>query len=199
MKQIFAGVLCLATLCICLFTTGCSSAKIAPSASQLKEICELATLECYYHNIAKANENDAQKFLFWSKDKHFWIEYDAVVKFGIDVSELTIDISRRKIKIGLPQAKMLSYKVDSEELTQDSFFVDVDSVKIKAEDEVEAFNTAKKDLEQKVSNDQTLISEATQRAQYLLENYINSITELSGKKYAIEWVYLDSEGNPIKQ
>lgn len=53
-----------------------------PEVSRMKAICELAVMDCYYHNVAKFKEEDAEGFLFWQKDKQFWIEYSGVVTLG---------------------------------------------------------------------------------------------------------------------
>ena len=51
---------------MCLALAACSNSRpddsvkeIAPQASQMKSICELATMKCYYHNVAKYFEEDA--------------------------------------------------------------------------------------------------------------------------------------------
>ena len=45
------------------------------------------------------------------------------------------------------------------------------------------------------SNDSTLLAMAQQRVQSLLEDYVNNIAEITGKKYTIKWIYLDDD-NP---
>ena len=42
---------------------------IEPGVPQMKTICELATMDCYYHNVAKYNEEDASGALWWKKDR----------------------------------------------------------------------------------------------------------------------------------
>ena len=46
--------------------------EIIPQSSQMKSICELATMDCYYHNVAKYNEEDASGIWLWKKDRKFW-------------------------------------------------------------------------------------------------------------------------------
>ena len=53
--------------------------NMEPQVSQMKAICELAVMDCYYHNVAKFTEKDAEGALFWKKDKHFWVEYSGIV------------------------------------------------------------------------------------------------------------------------
>ena len=60
-------VIALLTAVMLLLCMGCgkssddikSSLKAEPESSQMKMICELATMECYYHNVAKYLEEDA--------------------------------------------------------------------------------------------------------------------------------------------
>lgn len=165
---------------------------------QIKAICELAVMDCYYHNVAKFTEEDAQGMLWWKKDKRFWVEYSGVVQFGVDVSQVEIDVgvNDTTVKITLPEAKVLGCKVDSSSLSEDSFIVDKDSADIEAGDEVAAFDEAQRQLEKLASSNKALLGNAQQRAQELLGEYVRNIGAAVGKDYQIEWVYLDSEGNP---
>lgn len=170
--------------------------NMEPQVSQMKAICELAVMDCYYHNVAKFTEKDAEGALFWKKDKHFWVEYSAIVKLGIDVSQVAIQVSGTDITITLPEAKVLGCKVESSSLNKDSFIVDKDSAKVTVEDEIVAYGMAQSKLEETASNDKTLLANAQQRAQTLLEDYITNIGNAVGKTYTIRWEYL-SNGKQI--
>ncbi len=163
--------------------------SIEPKVSQMKSICELAVMECYYHNVAKYREQDAAGFLWWAKDKHFWIEYSGVVKLGVDASLVNISIDGDTITVTLPDAAVLSCRVDSSSLNENSYIVAKDSAAITAEDEIAAFSEAQKRLEECAANDHTLLAEAQQRVQTLLEDYITNIGNAVGKEYTIRWVY----------
>lgn len=171
--------------------------NMEPQVSQMKAICELAVMDCYYHNVAKLTEEDAQGMLWWKKDKHFWIEYSGIVKLGIDVSLVSIEIEDTKVTITLPEAKVLGCKVDSASLTEDSFIVDKGSADIEAADEVKAFEVAQSKLEETASSDKALLAGAQQRAQDLLDGYISNIGTAVGKDYSIKWVYVDANGNSV--
>lgn len=160
--------------------------------SEMKAITELATLECYFHNVAKYTKKDAQGILLWKKDKHFWIEYSGVVKIGIDPSLLVIDVNKDIVTIQIPDAKVLDKKVDDATLTKDSFIVEKNSAKITAEDEIEAFKEAQDNMVIAASEDNNLLTNAKQRAQKLLEEYIKNIGNAVGNEYSIEWVDLKS-------
>lgn len=190
------------TAIILVISTSCKQAEpepinMEPKVSQMKSICELAVMECYYHNVAKLKEEDAEGILWWKKDKHFWIEYSGIVKLGIDASLVTIEVNGTQITITLPEAKVLGCKVDSTSLQEDSYIVDVKSATISAEDEVKAFAVAQQQLEEDAASNRALLAEAQQRAQTLLEEYIINIGNALGKEYSIRWVYLDSQGKPL--
>lgn len=168
-----------------------------PKTSQMKAICELAVMDCYYHNVAKYELKDAEGFLWWTKDKNFWIEYSGVVTLGVDVSRVTVEVDGTKVTISIPAAEVLSCTVDSSSLTEDSYIVAQDSAAIEAEDEIEAFSVAQADLEATASQDTALLASAQQQAQQLLEDYITNIGKATGKSYSIEWIYLDENNVPV--
>lgn len=168
-----------------------------PKTSQMKAICELAVMDCYYHNVAKYELKDAEGFLWWTKDKNFWIEYSGVVTIGIDVSRVTVEVDGTKVTISIPAAEVLSCTVDSSSLTEDSYIVAQDSAAIEAEDEIAAFSVAQADLEATASQDTALLASAQQQAQQLLEDYITNIGKATGKSYSIEWIYLDENNVPV--
>ena len=198
MKKIIALFLILVILLSCV---GCGKQEdkknMEPQVSQMKAICELAVMDCYYHNVAKYLDKGVEGVLWMKKDKHFWVEYSGVVKLGIDVSLVNIEVADTQITITLPEAKVLGCKVDSASLNKESFIVDKDSVDIVAEDEIKAYEQAQAKLEEMASNDKTLLASAQQRAQALLEDYIYNIGNAVGKNYSIKWVYLDANGEPV--
>ncbi|MEQ2563990.1 DUF4230 domain-containing protein [Ventrimonas sp. CLA-AP-H27] len=200
MKKIVSVILALVMAFMCASCAAPAEEEplnMEPQVSQMKAICELAVMDCYYHNVAKFTEEDAQGMLWWKKDKHFWIEYSGVVKLGIDVSLVTVEIEDTKVTITLPEAKVLGCKVDSASLTKDSFIVDKDSADIEAEDEVKAFEVAQSKLEETASSDKALLAGAQQRAQDLLDGYISNIGTAVGKDYSIKWIYVDANGNSV--
>ncbi len=191
MKRLCA--LCLAAMLLGLAACGQPPRQpiaLEPQISQMKSICKLAVMECYYHDVAKYIEKDAQGVLWWKKDKRFWIEYSGVVKLGIDVSLVDIQVEGTAVTITLPPAEVQGCTVDSSSLTKESYIVDQSSADIKAEDEILAFKEAQAALEQNAASDTALLAEAQQRAQSLLEDYVTNIGNAVGKEYTINWVYL---------
>ena len=171
--------------------------KVEPQISQMRSICELAVMECYYHNVAKYQEEDAAGFLLWKKDKHFWIEYSGVVELGIDASRLSMEVSGDEVTITIPAAKVLSCTVDSTSLTADSFIVDKRSANIDAEDEQVAFAEAQHNMEMSAASNRVLLGNAQQRVQVLLQSYVENIGQAIGKEYTIRWNFLEEDGTVL--
>lgn len=193
-------IICIVLACImCFSCVACSSGtlakEIAPQISQMKAICELATMECYYHNVAKYFEDDASGSLWWKKDRKFWVEYAGVVTIGIDTSLVNIEVDDENVIITIPPAKVLGCKVDQATLNVDSFIIANNSAEVKAEHQSKAFMEAQSKMQEEASNDIVLLKDARQKAQKLLEDYVNNIGNCVGKTYKIKWIYLDNEEN----
>ena len=178
---------------MCFSSVSCAKEikNIAPETSQMKSICELAVMECYYHNVAKYKEENATGMLWWEKDRHFWMEYAGVVTIGIDATQLSIEVEDENVTIIIPPAKVLGCKVDETTLTEDSFIVAKNSAKVEAEHQTEAFKSAKDKLESEAKSNFTLLAAAQQRVQKLLEDYVTNIGNSVGKTYKIKWIYLE--------
>ena len=198
MKRILSLLLIFVTI---IFLSSCtehvaeesSRIDIAPNVSRMKSICELAVIDCYYHNIAKSYEPDVEGHLWWKKDRLFWIEYDAIAKYGIDVSNMGISIEGDLITVSIPQAKLLECTIDDPKNFK--YIVAEDSAKITAENERNAISKAQDELKEKASNDTMLILQAQQRAEDLLKEYIDSINELGEKSYKVEFTVITDDAN----
>ena len=178
---------------VCFSSVSCAKEikNIAPETSQMKSICELAVMECYYHNVAKYKEENATGMLWWEKDRHFWMEYAGIVTIGVDTSLMNIEVEDENVTITIPPAKVLGCKVDETTLTEDSFIVAKNSAKVEAEHQTEAFKSAKDKLESEAKSNFTLLAAAQQRVQKLLEDYVTNIGNSVGKTYKIKWIYLE--------
>ena len=178
---------------MCFSSVSCAKEikNIAPETSQMKSICELAVMECYYHNVAKYKEENATGMLWWEKDRHFWMEYAGIVTIGVDTSLMNIEVEDENVTITIPPAKVLGCKVDETTLTEDSFIVAKNSAKVEAEHQTEAFKSAKDKLESEAKSNFTLLAAAQQRVQKLLEDYVTNIGNSVGKTYKIKWIYLE--------
>lgn len=201
MKRIIAILLMIASL---LALCACGDASVPPATeepqiTQMRTICELATMDCYYHNVAKYYEKDADKGIlgFGKKDKKFWVEYSGEVTIGLDATLVALQVSGDQVTITIPPAKVLGAKVYSDSLSNDSYIIDKDSADITAEDQTRVFENAQADMLAQASNDHLLLFNAQQRAQMLLEDYVTNIGNAIGVTYQINWIYLDENGKPI--
>ena len=191
-------LICFGLMLLCC-ACGKEDVQIQPQETQMRSICELATLECYYHNVAKYKEEDAEGILLWKKDKHFWMEYEGVVTLGIDASLVTIDVNGTEVSITIPKARILDCKVNEESLTPESIIVAQKSADVKAEDQMLAFAEAQGKMQETAAADTTLLANAQQRAQKLLEDYVNNIGNVTGQQYNSKWIYVDETGKPLNE
>lgn len=197
MKRYYS-ILC--TLILLFVSTGCSKEEPMPDPDfgQMVSICELAVMDCYYHNVAKYFEPDAQGKWFWAKDKQFWVEYSGNVRMGVDSSLVNISVKNDQVSITLPPAKVLSASVDPSSLTSDAFIVAKNSAKITYEDEQLVFAEAQDYITEMASSNTTMLGNAQERVKSLLTEYVTSIGDAVGMNYQISWVLVDDNGSPIK-
>ncbi len=195
MKKITLILLCVLLSC---GTFGCApknsnSVKKEPDITQIRSICNLATLECYYHNVAKSTKTAGSGISHVGEvDRKFWIEYTGIAKIGIDMSKVDMQIEGDTVTVFLPNAKLLSIDIEEDDLNEGSYIASADGVnsnKITAEDQTKAINNAQSTMAESVKNNPQLLLNAQSRAQDLIENYINQLAELSNIKYNIKWVY----------
>lgn len=195
MKKQSVAAACVTALL--LLTTACGKveepALPLPQEEQVKTICQLAVLECEYHNLAKFEQKDASKFLWMTKDKRFWVEYSATTVLGIDVNQVSMELQGDVVNITLPKAQVLDCKVNGDSLSPDSYIVDKASAPVTAEDEVYAFQEAQDGLQKTVEADGDMLNLAQTRAEELLRNYVNSLAKATGTEYQVEFHYIEED------
>ncbi len=190
-------ILCLiSVLAMAAFSfAGCSSqksktAKSSVDFSGISSICELATLKCYYHNVAKS---ETEPTGFWGKFgigyKKLWTEYSGIVNYGIRVDKLVIGQPDENgvIRITVPDAEVLDTDFDidsiSEPLTDTGFLT-----KITKEEETAALAAAQSDMEKTAKANTAVLRQAKERAKTLIEEYVQNIGVVVGEDYRVEWV-----------
>ena len=193
-KKIGLGIVlvCSFLLCAC----GEKQHTLLPEEEQIRQICELSTLECEFNNVAIGEKSKGEGFAhLGEKDRKYWVEYIGVVKLGIDMSKVSMEIEENDIKICIPQAELQyigikegSYNEESVIVSNDAFF---NKNKITVEDQQEAIASAQKSMEEKIINNKDLMTKAQDRAKTLIENYINNIGNATGVTYNIEWKILN--------
>ena len=162
------------------------------SESSIQQICELATMDCFYHNVTE-----------WTKGaniigygaKRLWIEYDGIVRVGIKADQLKTSIPDKDgiITVTIPDACILDKDLDEESLREiDSEspmlgFIPLYS-SIKTQDRKEALAEAQEDMVASASENGMILDEAKARAKQIIENSLVSIGEKSGKHYKVKFV-----------
>ena len=191
----------LAVLClvVCMLFSACGKKEEAPkedlSLTQMKSICELATLKCYYHNVAKITKE--KDVLWWDTTAELWIEYSGIVKLGVDITNLDMQVDGNQVTITMPKAKVLSCQVDQTSLDKDSYYTNREGLgaeKINADDQTEAIKTAQENMLENVESDDSLLQQAQNRAQDLLEQYVKNVGDAMGKTYEVSFVTADGVG-----
>lgn len=169
--------------------------KIVPNVYQIQSICELATLDVYYHNTAKAIKTAGTGVTHWGeKDTPFWFEYTADVSLGIDVSQVKMLIEGRDITIFMPHAKILRVNVHPESTTDPVYQPKKwyrNDVEITAQDVTDAMKEANAVIREQVTDKTTLLKAAENRSKQLIENYITQIMDLSDINYTIHWEFIE--------
>ena len=196
MKKQSAAAACVTALL--LLTTACGKAEEPalplPQEEQVKTICQLAVLECEYHNLAKYQDGQkVERFLWMTKGKRFWVEYSATAVLGINADQVSMKLQGDVVSITLPRARVLNCKVNGDSLSKDSYIVDKDSAPVTAEDEVRAFKDAQDSLQQTVEADGDMLDLAQTRVEDLLRNYVNSLAKATGTEYQVEFHYIEED------
>ncbi len=165
-----------------------------PDLSQIRSICELATLECYYHNVAKSVKSKGTGIAHvGERERAFWIEYTGVATIGIDMSKVTMKVEGTLVTVTIPKAKLIGCKVDTIQKedyisSEDSWF---NKNPITAEEQTSAVAQAQEDMESDVKNNSALLVRAQDRAKKLIENYIVRLGNAAGVEYTVVWEYVD--------
>lgn len=196
MKKQSVAAACVTALL--LLTTACGKAEEPalplPQEEQVKAICQLAVLECEYHNLAKYQDGQkVERFLWMTKGKRFWVEYSATAVLGIDADQVSMELQGDVVSITLPRARVLNCKVNGDSLSKDSYIVDKASAPVTAQDEVAAFQDAQDGLQKTVEADGDMLNLAQTRVEDLLRNYVNSLAKATGTEYQVEFHYIEED------
>ncbi|MDE6435525.1 MAG: DUF4230 domain-containing protein [Lachnospiraceae bacterium] len=165
---------------------------VCPDLSQIRSICDLATLECYYHNVAKSVKEKGEGLThIGEKERIFWIEYSGVAKFGVDISKVNMQTDGERVVITIPKAELLGLSKYS--FTEDSYISSDDRMinknPITAENQTEAIAVAEENIKQLFAEDDAMLARAQDNAKKLIENYIKQLGQISKVDYQIEWHY----------
>ena len=161
------------------------------SESSIRHICELATLECFYHNVTEWNDPGD----FFNAGKKLWMEYDGIVRVGIKGEQVHVSDPDKDdvITVTIPSAAILGKDLDEKSIYEiDSQsplwgFVPIYG-SVSTEDRKEALSGAQKDMEASAMKNEMILSEARERAKMIIEKNIISLGEAGGKHYTVRFV-----------
>lgn len=181
-------MLLVGTVVLCL--TGCGKETQTADFSGLTSVCELATLKCYYHNVAKAETEASGIFAKWLKTgyKKIWTEYSGIIEYGIDISQVTVSEPDKNgvVTVTMPDAQVLNVDVDEDSLgtplTDTGFLTSVTT-----EEKTTTLAGAQEAMEQQAKENTEMLSQAKARAKTLIEEYIKNVGESIGEEYTVEW------------
>ena len=169
---------------------GCGKEKQTADFSGVTSVCELATLKCYYHYVAKEEIDASGPFAKWFKTgyKKIWTEYSGIIEYGIDVSKVEVSEPDKDgvVTITIPEAEVLNVDVNessmSKPLTDTGFLTSITK-----EEETETLSGAQADMEAMAKENTELLAKAKTRAKTLLEEYVKNVGEGIGENYTVEW------------
>lgn len=181
-------MLLVGTIVLCL--TGCGKETQTADFSGVTSVCELATLKCYYHNVAKAETEASGIFAKWLKTgyKKIWTEYSGIIEYGIDISQVTVSEPDKNgvVTVTMPDAQVLNVDVDEDSLgtplTDTGFLTSVTT-----EEKTTTLAGAQETMEQQAKENTEMLSQAKARAKTLIEEYIKNVGESIGEEYTVEW------------
>ena len=181
-------MLLVVTVVLCL--TGCGKETQTADFSGVTSVCELATLKCYYHNVAKAETEASGIFAKWLKTgyKKIWTEYSGIIEYGIDISQVTVSEPDKNgvVTVTMPDAQVLNVDVDEDSLgtplTDTGFLTSVTT-----EEKTTTLAGAQEAMEQQAKENTEMLSQAKARAKTLIEEYIKNVGESIGEEYTVEW------------
>lgn len=198
-RILFIVMIALMTMCLAL--SGCSAGssldkriddlrnKNKPDVNKIRNICELATLECEYRNVAKSTKAPESGILhIGEKTRKFWVEYRGKVEISFDVSKIEMEQDDTNIHVTLPEPK-LTCSVAQDSSDDRKYIIEPDQFlqknPITADDQTQAIKSAQESMREQVVNNSSLIQTAERQAEELIENYIKQIGELTNTEYHV--------------
>lgn len=163
-----------------------------PDFSEVTKIGELATLKCFYHNVAEYEKQPDGLFqygLFQVGYKKFWIEYTGTVEMGIDISKVKIGQPDEEgcVKVYMPEVEKFRINQDSTSIQEPVYETGV-FTSITTEEKTVALSQAQEKMEATARADQSMFQRARENAKTLIEQYIINVGINLGQEYDVEWV-----------
>lgn len=156
--------------------------------SEIKSISELATMEYLFTDAAEFT--DSKQIKSWNipfTEKSFILKWDGVIKAGVKLDLVTIDVNQdeKKITVSVPTAEILSYQIDTDSVEvldeKDNIFN-----KISVDDKIK-FDAATEEAMKQRAIENGLLEKAQANAEEILLRLLQANPAI-GTEYTIEFV-----------
>lgn len=164
--------------------------------SEYRKVAELATLECYYHNVVEM-KNDGKDYLFGLVNvgyKKAWFEYRGTVRMGVDVEKVEIAEPTKDgtVVVTIPPAQVIGIPdVDESSFSDVWYDKRFLTEEFTLADKTSAHQEAQSAMKNEMNGDQELLNQAHERARVLLERYVMNLAEAKGEVWKVEFVEAD--------
>ena len=157
--------------------------------TKVEKICNLATVEAYYHNVA-IKEDPASSIgkIFGNIGyKKYWLEYDAIVQYGIDAKKVKIEKPNLKneVIVHIPEAEILGEPELVIEYIKDPVTDTGFLTSVSGEDKTIAIENSIKELKANANKDNEQLQLARERAKKFFEKYIVNAGKEIGVDYKV--------------
>lgn len=202
--SIAAGLVCLAILVAILVIpnskNNTQSTELS-NYSSVSAICELATLRCYYHDVAiyeeKSDGSIVTEILTWPFNtwlnlgyKRSWQEYSGIVEIGIKANQVQVNKPNAQgvVEVYIPDAEVLSIDAVLDTLSDPIEETGKLTRSVSSEERAEAYAASQNNMKEEAENDRVLLQRAKNNAKLILERYIINIGKGMGKDYTVKWI-----------
>lgn len=160
-----------------------SKADLSSSAiaAQISELSELSTAQLEYRGLVRYSEGEIPLLT----KKEFTMIYDASVKAGVDLSEVTVTVNGNQVTVHLPAARIQNITIDPDSLE----FYDEKFALFNFQnrtDTVTALQYAEDDVKDWVQ-ETDLLASADEKAQSLITGFLNSVWKKEEEKLEIRF------------
>lgn len=150
--------------------------------AKFSEVSELVTVT--YNYTSMGTFSNQLMFKDWKiplTSKSFIVQYDGIIKAGIDLKETKVETDGYNITITIPKAKILSHEIDEDSVQvldeKTNLFNPI------AVDDVTGFENEQKKLNEETAIEKGILTEAKKNAEEALKNLILDMD--GGKNYTV--------------
>ena len=175
----------------------------APDFTEIVKIGDLMTLKCYYHNVAEYEKEPDGLFqygLLQVGKKKFWVEYEGIVKIGIDINKVEIGNPDENgiVRVYVPEVDKFEANQNSNSV-QDPIYEKSWFTSITTEEKTAALAVSQEKMLEAAKTDQSMITRARENAKSIIEQYITNAGMALSQEYKVQWVDTPEAVNVIEK